>query len=600
MPLPAYTEADVRAQTSPESFERGQDYYQRGAVESLVQRGDTLEADAWGSDADPYHVQVTFVADGLAAATCTCPYDWGGWCKHIAAVLLAAREQPGQIEVRPPVTELLKGLDRDQLVALLLKLAEYEPGTVAAIEAQVPLLAPAPTPAAGPPAAGPQPELQPARPPVDPKALRRQVRALLGGGGGRRSWRSYGHVGGAVTAVSDVLGQARALIEAGDGRGALVMTDVITEEFLAVWEELDDSSGESTELFQDLGNVWAEALLTADSSAQERQVWIPKLEAWQAELADYGIDDAFDPALSAAVQGWDYPPLQRVLHGEITEQGAWDGEAPAWADELAQVRLKVLERQGRFQEYLYLAEAEGQTDRYVTMLARMGRGAEALAYGREHLTTAREAFDLAQALWERAEIEPALESAEIGLTREGSKGALAAWLRDRAAEQGQRERALAAARIAFEADQSRAAYLGVRDLAGPDWPAHRAELLDRLRTVRSYYPHGPVEIFLHEGLIEDAIAAVDQGATHTLVEQVADAAVTSHPDWVIKASRRQAEGIMDDGKSQYYGAAAGWLGKARSAYQHAGREQEWRAYLDGLLDRHRRKYSLMPLLKALK
>src|SRR6266496_3265938 len=194
-------------------------------------------------------------------------------------------------------------------------------------------------------------------------------------------------------------------------------------------------------------------------------------------------------------------------------------------------------------------------------------------------------------LWERGEVERALESAEVGLTLEGPKGALASWLRDRAAEHGQTERALAAARTAFEAELNLVTYLKVQELAGPDWPAERPPLLDRLRKVRSYYPQGPVEVFLHESLIKDAIAAVDRGATHTLVEQVADAAIESHPDWVIKASRKQAEGIMDDGKAQYYRAAAGWLARARDAYRASGRQHEWQSYLADLLDRHGRKYT---------
>jgi uncharacterized Zn finger protein len=108
-----------------------------------------------------------------------------------------------------------------------------------------------------------------------------------------------------------------------------------------------------------------------------------------------------------------------------------------------------------------------------------------------------------------------------------------------------------------------------------------------------------VDIFLHEGLVEDAIAAVDQGATHTLVERVADAAVPSHPEWVIKTARQQAERLMDGGKSQYYGAAAGWLARARDAYRAQGRERDWQAYRQELLDKHSRKRSLVPLLKAL-
>jgi uncharacterized Zn finger protein len=597
MSLPSYTEADIREQASADSFQRGHEYCQRGAVESLIQRGVTLQADVLGSDVEPYRVRVTFESDRLAQATCTCPYDWGGWCKHIVATLLAAREQPKTVEERKPLADLLTGLSRDQLQALLLRLIQFEPDLVDMIEAQVPLLASGAVAAVSASDA----RSRTARLAVDPKALRRQVRSLLShGGGGPRAWGGYGYVGAAVSAVSEIVAQARQLLEAGDGRAALTVLDILTEEFISTWEGLDDSDGESRGFFEELGGLWAEALLTDDLPAEERQAWIPRIETWQRELSDYGIDEEFDVALSAAVQGWEHPPLQRVLRGEIGEQGAWESEALPWADALAEAQLNVLDRQGRHQEYLYLAEAEGQTERYVTMLARLGRGAEALDYGRVHLATVSEAYALTMTLWERGESERALESAEHGLTLEGSKGGLASWLRDRAAERGQPERALAAAEVAFEAEQDLATYLRLRELAGPTWVDIQPALLDRLRNVRSYYPRGAVEIFLHEGLIEDAIAAVDQGATHTLVEQVADAAISSHPDWVVKASRKQAESIMNDGKSQYYRAAADWLARARDAYRAAGREREWQTYLADLLDRHRRKYTLVPLLKALK
>ena len=219
-----------------------------------------------------------------------------------------------------------------------------------------------------------------------------------------RPSQAYGYVSGVVAAVSDILGRAKQLLEGGDGHGALVVLEAVTEEYLAGWELLDDSDGEVSDFFRELGAVWTEALLTAELSAKGRRAWIPKLEAWQAEIDDYGVDDAFGPALSAAEQGWEYPPLQRVLQGEITEQGAWEGDAPDWADELTDARLAILERQERFEEYLHLAEAEGQTDRYATMLVRLGRGADALAYAREQLVTPQETLTLATALWERGEL----------------------------------------------------------------------------------------------------------------------------------------------------------------------------------------------------
>ncbi|MBN1147561.1 MAG: hypothetical protein JXA78_09905 [Anaerolineales bacterium] len=72
--------------------------------------------------------------------------------------------------------------------------------------------------------------------------------------------------------------------------------------------------------------------------------------------------------------------------------------------------MNVLERQERYQEYLYLAEAEGQSERYLEMLARLGRIAEAMSYARQYLATAAEALALAQVLREKGEIDAALES----------------------------------------------------------------------------------------------------------------------------------------------------------------------------------------------
>ena len=55
-----------------------------------------------------------------------------------------------------------------------------------------------------------------------------------------RPSEAYGYVGGMVGAVSELLGQAERLIEAGDGRGALSVVEAVTEEYLAGWEMLDE------------------------------------------------------------------------------------------------------------------------------------------------------------------------------------------------------------------------------------------------------------------------------------------------------------------------------------------------------------------------
>jgi uncharacterized Zn finger protein len=492
---------------------------------------------------------------------------------------------------------LLAGLNREQLQSLLLKLAEQEPSLISTIEKQASLLQ---TSSSQP--TTPSPKIAP-KPPiaVDTKTIRRQVRSSIHSLDRMRSSQAYWHVGAVVNEIGQLVEQAWALIEADDGRQALTLLQAITEEYMSEWETLDDSDGEASGFFSDLGKAWTEAILSADLTREEREGWADQFAAWQEELDDYGVDEAFDAAETAALDGWDYPPLQRVLQGIITEQGAWESEAPDYADDVTEARLHILERRGRFQEYLYLAEAEGHTKEYVTMLVRLGRVEEAISYGRHYLATTDEALALAKALYENGEREQSLQIAEHGLSLEGRKASLAKWLRDQAWLMGEKIRALPAAEVAFRDEINLENYQRVAEIAGERWPERRTELLEYTRQMKSSYPKGHIDVFLHEGLLEDAIAALDQYASHTLVEQVVDAALEaqSHLEWVIQACSKQAEYIMDRGKAELYSSAANWLAKARKAYHMLGREKDWQTYLDELLSQHGRKYKLVPMLKTL-
>src|SRR5690348_2479064 len=96
--IPGLTEALIRQHATPDSFQRGQEYSRGGAVLSVVRRGSVVEAKVEGSLPAPYLVRVVFDAGGISLATCTCPYDWGGWCKHIVAALLTCVRDPGAVE----------------------------------------------------------------------------------------------------------------------------------------------------------------------------------------------------------------------------------------------------------------------------------------------------------------------------------------------------------------------------------------------------------------------------------------------------------------------------------------------------------------------
>src|SRR5262249_54634971 len=158
------------------------------------------------------------------------------------------------------------------------------------------------------------------------------------------------------------------------------------------------------------------------------------------------------------------------------------------------------------------------------------------------------------------------------------------------------ERALHAAETAFRVAPSLVGYLKAQELAGQRWPAIKPTLLEQLRHSRS--ADAKVDIFLHEHLIDDAIASLKDSYGYGLLERVMDAAISTRPDWVIKAASAQAERIIDAGDAQHYDHAIGWLRRARDAYRAAGRPADWQGYLGAIKTNHGRKYKLMGLLQG--
>jgi uncharacterized Zn finger protein len=630
------TEQAIRGMAGAEVFARGEAYWKQGAVRRLTRRGDEVEAEVEGSGFTPYRVQVALTPAGLNSATCSCPYEWGGACKHIVATLLAVLRQPEAVESGPPLDALLASLDREQLQAVLHGLVRRLPDAADLIETEILAARAGAGKAAGTPVR---------HTPINPAPYRRRVAAALHSLDRMRPSEAYRHISGVVSEVLAIAAEARPFFEADDGRNALAILEAVTEEYAGAWMQLDDSSGNVSGLFAEIDPLWAEALLSTDLNLEERKTWARRFNQWAEQGESYGIDDAFGMAEAAAVQGWDGPWIEHAaeainaedeeeeeageddweddydedLDEEDEDEDEDDEEGPGghgnerwYARELAAIRLRILERRGRFDEYLALARATGQVPQYLTMLVRNGRIDEAVTEGLATLRSPNEALTFAQALVEHDALDAALRVGEhgLGLKPSPSPGdfrylspsrvALARWLRDLAFGAGQPGLARHAAEIAVQDSHDLSDYLAAESVAGDHWPAMQERLLDLLRRTRRPYGEGSVDIFLHEGLITDAMVIAD-AAPHdaALAEKVADAALPSHPAWVERTARAQAHPIMDEGRSGQYQDAARWVGKVRDAMRATGREDEWRAYIAGLLDKHRRKYTLTPLLKAL-
>jgi uncharacterized Zn finger protein len=97
-------------------------YSKEGRVNGLRLSGSILNAKVQGTQ--DYNVKIN--VDHGFESTCTCPYDFGGYCKHIVAVLLVFKEDYDSIidEGRgedEAVESALQRLNIEQLRAFLKK-----------------------------------------------------------------------------------------------------------------------------------------------------------------------------------------------------------------------------------------------------------------------------------------------------------------------------------------------------------------------------------------------------------------------------------------------------------------------------------------------
>lgn len=80
---------EIRNLCTESSFERGIEYFNTGKVTNIEQSGNQINAIVKGTE----DYQVTIYQDNnKISAACNCPYDWGGYCKHIIATLIALSE----------------------------------------------------------------------------------------------------------------------------------------------------------------------------------------------------------------------------------------------------------------------------------------------------------------------------------------------------------------------------------------------------------------------------------------------------------------------------------------------------------------------------
>ena len=553
----------IAANASTEVASRGEAYARRGKVLSLESsEGSFVRAVVEGSRPDPYNVAVR-VVETTIEALCTCPFDTG-WCKHIVATIVAACDP----SVAQPKRRAPKASRYDTALDTIFETTSR-------------------------PATPSQRKRRRAFPPLDPTELRRSVRATMRSLSRMRPSQAYWHVGEVTHELDAVREQAEARIATGDYGDGFAQLSILTGEMTKAWEALDDSDGLVGDLAREIAATWMRALLGSGITLELRRSFVDSLAKWDATYSDYGLDEAFGAAIAAARDGWD-------------EDGP-----PG----LVSVKLDLLEGRGDEQHFLDLALHSGEIRRYALLRVRRGEVTEALAAFGAADVSERDVLDVAKALSESGDTESALvfalrfaqqpealTSGRYGWSAHDGRLSIARWVAETAETCGDAATALAAAERRYELSVDEHEYRRIERLAGNAWPEYRRRLIERARTAERGECLDAVNVLLEADLLQDAIAVFDAGKTwvgHDAAYKLFVRAAQEAPEWAIRNALPLAQDIIGRSDRPRYATAARWLRVVAFAYRSAGRAAEWQALKEALMEKHRAKRALVPLIAAI-
>jgi uncharacterized Zn finger protein len=593
--IPGLSEEKLLRVADSSIYRRAMDYYRRGAVVETIQLAYKLTASVEGTQSEPYQVHIKWDHAGIKKCYCDCPYD-REYCKHIIAVLLLCLHSPERVQKMASLKERLQKLSKEQLCILLESMTGDDILLHRKAMMGIDAITDAPSVMTENKQNSPQPTW------VDPQRYQKEAYRIFHSLRHIPSSQIYRHEDRVLKELGEIIDQAGVFIDKNDGNNALLILQALTEVYMEEWMMLDGSNGESGSFFDDLDAAWAEAILTANLSASETTELRKRLESWQSEIEDDGIDDPFATAQLALQQGWHDSELTRILQGE-QEDPKQERETRHNATErkLIQIRLAILERQKRYPEYIHLAKHEDLPVQVVRMLMQQNQFAEAIALARTELAMSEDALTVAMELRDHLYIDDAISIAELGLNLRGYKSRIGEWLHDVAETTGNHTLARQALIVAFNDDMSEERYERILKLTSDDEiQVTKEQLLAKVREKENYSSvAAKANIFLKEELFDEAIDVVDkENYNDDVVKHVMNAVMHYNPTWIIQQAHQRALGIIDKNQASHYDEAVSWLTFVKKSYEAMENKQGWQSHLDKIKREHKLKYKLMGLLRS--
>jgi uncharacterized Zn finger protein len=356
---PKITEAKIRQLSTAQIFERGQQYYRNGAITNPTRQDNRIWSDCYGSEL--YQVSATLTPSDVTDLRCSCPFDWGGACKHEVALLLTYAYQPEAFHIIPPLHELLANYSRDDLLTLIDRVIQQYPDLLTSLEIVAEVSAP-----------------QLAGKAIDTRAYCRQIQRALQGDDMRTI----------AKALEPALKTAEQLYDVGDHFNAGCFYQILLAEITTSYEgELQsiDYDGYVAGFSQDAAAGLGCCLANGAIAPTTRQDWLNTLLEGVLRDVNIGGMDFADGARDAIIEfatDAEWHILETRIRQEISRSSSrWNRD---YLVELLAERLKHI-GQGTASDQVMLEMSS--PEQQIFILVRQGQYDVAIGIAKQHIAS---------------------------------------------------------------------------------------------------------------------------------------------------------------------------------------------------------------------
>lgn len=586
------TEKQLRSLTDRARFQRGQEYYQGGAVTGLRQYRGRVSATVSGSQ--DYRVNL-WEEDEELQYECDCPdgMDYV-FCKHCVAVGLALLEEAGNGDAgdnkptrktsrnksRKEITaedihDWLEQQDAAALADLLVEQAMADQDLYRKLQLKV----------AGDIGGD-----------ANISTVRKALEEAISPGYFIDYHHAYDYAGTVYTAVDAV----EELLNNGQAEAVIELTEFALRKTEDAMDNIDDSSGHMHGILENLQALHLEACKDAKP---DPQALAKRLFEW--ELA--GEWEIFSGAAARYADILGKPGMERYRELARAE---WRKVKPLTRDAGKPADYEESDRRRRITRIMQaLAQQSGDVEALVEVL-------------RHDLSQPHSFLQIAEACKGAGKADKALEWAERGISafHDAPDSRLLEFLADEYHRRQRHDEAMGLIWRLFTGYTSLEKYRQLKQHATrcKQWSHWRTQAMDHLLGLLqdkqankripgnfyASYSSDPrsilVEIHLWENNVDAAWELAQGGDLHEeLWLKLADKRAKQHPDDALRIYRNQVESAAGKTNKKEYSTAVHYLKKIRTLMTQTGREKAFSSYLDTLRATHKRKRSFIALIEKL-